>query len=169
MNNSQYKCMFLFVQSHVMTHENNVCWKFFGHKIWNCHHQFQVHGNVCVTSVVVTQTLDWKLHAFDVLSEFDANNEASNSPMLVWSLNHSPAPLYIDIELLQLSFGHVWWMYWNKCFYTVLVMLSYVEFPLFLESKNWYSLISGKFNMIEGDIYHTSFYILMFLCSNLNG
>uniref|UniRef100_A0A0E0FV16 Protein kinase domain-containing protein n=1 Tax=Oryza nivara TaxID=4536 RepID=A0A0E0FV16_ORYNI len=41
-----------------------------------------VHGNVCVTSVVVTQTLDWKLHAFDVLSEFDANNEASNSPML---------------------------------------------------------------------------------------
>ncbi|KAJ4795995.1 N-terminal kinase-like protein [Rhynchospora pubera] len=41
-----------------------------------------VHGNVCVSSVVVTQTLDWKLHAFDVLSEFDANNEAANSPML---------------------------------------------------------------------------------------
>ncbi|KAJ3669089.1 hypothetical protein LUZ60_011039 [Juncus effusus] len=40
-----------------------------------------VHGNVCVSSVVVTQTLDWKLHAFDVLSEFDANNE-SNTPML---------------------------------------------------------------------------------------
>ncbi|KAL5227705.1 hypothetical protein ABZP36_015970 [Zizania latifolia] len=41
-----------------------------------------VHGNVCLASVVVTQTLDWKLHAFDVLSEFDANNETSNSPML---------------------------------------------------------------------------------------
>ncbi|AQK99678.1 Protein kinase family protein with ARM repeat domain [Zea mays] len=41
-----------------------------------------VHGNVCLASVVVTQTLDWKLHAFDVLSEFDANNEASGSPML---------------------------------------------------------------------------------------
>ncbi|GJN17333.1 hypothetical protein PR202_gb04391 [Eleusine coracana subsp. coracana] len=41
-----------------------------------------VHGNVCLASVVVTQTLDWKLHAFDVLSEFDANNEASSSPML---------------------------------------------------------------------------------------
>ncbi|CAO1946403.1 unnamed protein product [Urochloa humidicola] len=41
-----------------------------------------VHGNVCLAGVVVTQTLDWKLHAFDVLSEFDANNEASGSPML---------------------------------------------------------------------------------------
>ncbi|KAM0950562.1 putative protein kinase SCY1-SCYL1 family [Dioscorea sansibarensis] len=41
-----------------------------------------VHSNVCLASVVVTQTLDWKLHAFDVLSEFDQNNEASNSPML---------------------------------------------------------------------------------------
>uniref|UniRef100_A0A5B6ZKC4 Putative N-terminal kinase-like protein n=2 Tax=Davidia involucrata TaxID=16924 RepID=A0A5B6ZKC4_DAVIN len=41
-----------------------------------------VHGNVCVASVVVTQTLDWKLHAFDVLSEFDGNNEASTGPML---------------------------------------------------------------------------------------
>ncbi|WOK95872.1 putative inactive serine/threonine-protein kinase scy1 isoform X4 [Canna indica] len=41
-----------------------------------------VHGNVCLASVVVTPTLDWKLHAFDVLSEFDGNNEASNSAML---------------------------------------------------------------------------------------
>ncbi|CAI0459223.1 unnamed protein product [Linum tenue] len=41
-----------------------------------------VHGNVCLTSVVVTPTLDWKLHAFDVLSEFDGNNENQNGPML---------------------------------------------------------------------------------------
>lgn len=41
-----------------------------------------VHGNVCLTSIVVTQTLDWKLHAFDVLSEFDGNLEASNGSML---------------------------------------------------------------------------------------
>ncbi|KAL6509387.1 hypothetical protein OROGR_022697 [Orobanche gracilis] len=41
-----------------------------------------VHGNVCMASVVVTQTLDWKLHAFDVLSEFDGNSEASTGPML---------------------------------------------------------------------------------------
>ncbi|KAL6541664.1 hypothetical protein OROGR_011150 [Orobanche gracilis] len=41
-----------------------------------------VHGNVCMASVVVTQTLDWKLHAFDVLSEFDGNSEASAGPML---------------------------------------------------------------------------------------
>ncbi|KAK9124756.1 hypothetical protein Sjap_014358 [Stephania japonica] len=40
-----------------------------------------VHGNVCMASVVVTQTLDWKLHAFDVLSEFDGNSQASG-PML---------------------------------------------------------------------------------------
>lgn len=45
----------------------------------------QVHGNVCMASVVVTQTLDWKLHAFDVLSEYDGNNEAATGPMLVSS------------------------------------------------------------------------------------
>ncbi|KAL0769690.1 hypothetical protein Bca101_034840 [Brassica carinata] len=32
-----------------------------------------VHGNVCLATVVVTPTLDWKLHAFDVLSEFDGS------------------------------------------------------------------------------------------------
>ncbi|GLT74526.1 hypothetical protein SLA2020_463160 [Shorea laevis] len=41
-----------------------------------------VHGNVCLASVVVTQTLDWKLHAFDVLSEFDGNNEGATGSML---------------------------------------------------------------------------------------
>lgn len=41
-----------------------------------------IHGNVCLASVVVTQTLDWKLHAFDVLSEFGGNNEASSGPVL---------------------------------------------------------------------------------------
>ncbi|PWA65021.1 protein kinase family protein with ARM repeat domain-containing protein [Artemisia annua] len=41
-----------------------------------------VHGNVCLESVVVTPTLDWKLHAFDALSEFDGNNEVSTGPML---------------------------------------------------------------------------------------
>ncbi|KAI3951453.1 hypothetical protein MKW92_006499 [Papaver armeniacum] len=42
-----------------------------------------VHGNVCLESVVVTPMLDWKLHAFDVLSEFDGNNEGSTGPMLL--------------------------------------------------------------------------------------
>uniref|UniRef100_A0A2P2LL82 HEAT repeat-containing family protein n=1 Tax=Rhizophora mucronata TaxID=61149 RepID=A0A2P2LL82_RHIMU len=41
-----------------------------------------VHGNVCLASVVVTPTLDWKLHAFDVLSEFDGNNATATGPML---------------------------------------------------------------------------------------
>ncbi|RYQ91358.1 hypothetical protein Ahy_B09g097246 isoform A [Arachis hypogaea] len=44
-----------------------------------------VHGNVCMASVVVTQTLDWKLHAFDVLSEFDGNNETSSTSMLQYA------------------------------------------------------------------------------------
>uniref|UniRef100_A0A7C9AXT2 Protein kinase domain-containing protein n=1 Tax=Opuntia streptacantha TaxID=393608 RepID=A0A7C9AXT2_OPUST len=44
-----------------------------------------VHANVCLASVVVTPTLDWKLHAFDVLSEFDGNKEASNGSMLQYA------------------------------------------------------------------------------------
>lgn len=41
-----------------------------------------VHGNICVASVVVTPNLDWKIHAFDVLSEFDSSNPEAASPML---------------------------------------------------------------------------------------
>ncbi|XWS08382.1 hypothetical protein CRYUN_Cryun41cG0074900 [Craigia yunnanensis] len=41
-----------------------------------------IHGNVCLASVVVTQTLDWKLHAFDVLSEYDGTNGTATGPML---------------------------------------------------------------------------------------
>ncbi|XP_019184483.1 PREDICTED: N-terminal kinase-like protein [Ipomoea nil] len=54
-----------------------------------------VHGNVCVASVVVTQTLDWKLHALDVLSEFDGNNETSTGPMLQyeWLIGTQYKPL----------------------------------------------------------------------------
>ncbi|KAL3834744.1 hypothetical protein ACJIZ3_009480 [Penstemon smallii] len=57
-----------------------------------------VHGNVCMASVVVTQTLDWKLHAFDVLSEFDGNNEASNGPMLQyeWLIGSQYKPMELS-------------------------------------------------------------------------
>lgn len=41
-----------------------------------------VHGNVCLASVVVTPTLDWRLHGLDVLSEFDGANPAAFGPML---------------------------------------------------------------------------------------
>ncbi|TKY65366.1 inactive serine/threonine-protein kinase scy1 [Spatholobus suberectus] len=44
-----------------------------------------VHGNVCLASVVVTPTLDWKLHAFDVLSEFDGSSEMSSGQMLQYA------------------------------------------------------------------------------------
>ncbi|KAL7146677.1 hypothetical protein ABFS83_06G057500 [Erythranthe nasuta] len=58
----------------------------------------QVHGNVCMASVVVTQTLDWKLHAFDVLSEFDGNNEASTGPMLQyeWLIGSQYKPMELS-------------------------------------------------------------------------
>ena len=49
----------------------------------------QVHGNVCLASVVVTPTLDWKLHAFDVLSEFDGSNGNATGPMLVIQVSGS--------------------------------------------------------------------------------
>ncbi|CAA2957875.1 probable inactive serine threonine- kinase scy1 isoform X1 [Olea europaea subsp. europaea] len=57
-----------------------------------------VHGNVCMASVVVTQTLDWKLHAFDVLSEFDGNNEASAGPMLQyeWLIGSQYKPMELS-------------------------------------------------------------------------
>ncbi|XP_078446566.1 kinase family with ARM repeat domain-containing protein isoform X2 [Wolffia australiana] len=58
-----------------------------------------IHGNVCLTSVVVTQTLDWKLHAFDVLSEFEVNSEAGASAMLQfeWLIGSQYKPM----ELLK--------------------------------------------------------------------
>ncbi|KAL6558094.1 hypothetical protein OROMI_018444 [Orobanche minor] len=58
-----------------------------------------VHGNVCMDSVVVTQTLDWKLHAFDVLSEFEENNEASTGPMLQYE--YLIGMQYKPVELLK--------------------------------------------------------------------
>ncbi|EFJ18677.1 hypothetical protein SELMODRAFT_444483 [Selaginella moellendorffii] len=41
-----------------------------------------VHGNVCLSAVVVTPALDWKLHGFDVLAEFDSANPEASGPML---------------------------------------------------------------------------------------
>ncbi|XP_022873837.1 N-terminal kinase-like protein isoform X2 [Olea europaea var. sylvestris] len=57
-----------------------------------------IHGNVCMASVVVTQTLDWKLHAFDILSEFDGNNEASAGPMLQyeWLIGSQYKPMELS-------------------------------------------------------------------------
>ncbi|CAN6549909.1 unnamed protein product [Malus baccata var. baccata] len=58
-----------------------------------------VHANVSLASVVVTQTLDWKLHAFDVLSEFDGGNASSAGQMLqfAWLVG----PQYKPTELLK--------------------------------------------------------------------
>ncbi|CAK8560250.1 unnamed protein product [Lathyrus sativus] len=62
-----------------------------------------VHGNVCLASVVVTQTLDWKLHAFDVLSEFDGSNDTSSTQMLqyAWLV----ATQYKAMELAKSDWG----------------------------------------------------------------
>lgn len=59
-----------------------------------------------MASVVVTQTLDWKLHAFDVLSEYDGNNEAATGPMLVSSqFSSSFPPFFLGKLLLGLVKG----------------------------------------------------------------
>ena len=42
----------------------------------------QVHGNVCMQAVVVTPTLDWRLHGLDLLSEHAAAGDASDG----WAL-----------------------------------------------------------------------------------
>ncbi|GAU43450.1 hypothetical protein TSUD_140870 [Trifolium subterraneum] len=63
----------------------------------------RVHGNVCLASVVVTQTLDWKLHAFDVLSEFDGSNETSSTQMLHVSI--IDAPLNLGCLIYELFSG----------------------------------------------------------------
>lgn len=35
----------------------------------------QIHGNVCMAAVVVTDQLDWRLHGFDLLSEHAGGGE----------------------------------------------------------------------------------------------
>ncbi|XP_022937946.1 probable inactive serine/threonine-protein kinase scy1 isoform X1 [Cucurbita moschata] len=67
-----------------------------------------VHGNVCLASVVVTPTLDWKLHAFDVLSEFDGNNESSSGQMLqyAWLIGSQYKPMELvksDLSVIRKS------------------------------------------------------------------
>ncbi|KAI4302035.1 hypothetical protein L6164_035255 [Bauhinia variegata] len=66
-----------------------------------------VHGNVCLASVVVTQTLDWKLHAFDVLSEFEGN-ETSTGQMLryAWLVESQYKPMELvksDLAMMKKS------------------------------------------------------------------
>eukprot|EP00193_Tetraselmis_chui_P006190 CAMPEP_0177758280 /NCGR_PEP_ID=MMETSP0491_2-20121128/4101_1 /TAXON_ID=63592 /ORGANISM="Tetraselmis chuii, Strain PLY429" /LENGTH=752 /DNA_ID=CAMNT_0019274005 /DNA_START=433 /DNA_END=2692 /DNA_ORIENTATION=- len=43
-----------------------------------------IHGNVCIAAVVVTPTLDWKLHALDLLSE---HSMATRPPPLAAAIN----------------------------------------------------------------------------------
>ncbi|XP_071705868.1 uncharacterized protein [Rutidosis leptorrhynchoides] len=64
-----------------------------------------IHGNVCLESVVVTPALDWKLHAFDALSEFDGNNEMSTGPMLQfeWLIGSQYKPM----ELAKSDWGTI--------------------------------------------------------------
>lgn len=44
-----------------------------------------IHGNVCSLSVAVTETLDWKLHAFDLTTEHAVVGNLSTSPPLLAS------------------------------------------------------------------------------------
>lgn len=47
----------------------------------------QIHGGICIDAVVVTETLDPKLHGFDLLSEHTLPGDFSlqvRSPLGVW-------------------------------------------------------------------------------------
>ena len=44
-----------------------------------------IHGNVCGMSVVITETLDWKLHAFDLTTEHALVGQMGASPPLLAS------------------------------------------------------------------------------------
>jgi hypothetical protein len=72
-----------------------------------------VHGNVCLASVVVTATLDWKLHGLDVLSEFDGANPAASGPMLV-SSSHLFSSLNNDFIVHVFSKSTKWYGMLNR-------------------------------------------------------
>ncbi|KAL2645070.1 hypothetical protein R1flu_012657 [Riccia fluitans] len=64
-----------------------------------------VHGNICLDAVVVTPTLEWKLHALDVSSEFDGTNAAASGPMLLfdWLMG----PQYKPQELVKADWSTI--------------------------------------------------------------
>jgi len=47
----------------------------------------QIHGNICMDAVTVTDTLDWKLHGFDLLSEhaLPVGDTATHVITMEWS------------------------------------------------------------------------------------
>ena len=69
-----------------------------------------MHGNVCLASVVVTPTLDWKLHAFDVLSEFDGSNGSASGPMLVVFITHIVVCFFFILSKLIFLFQPFEWL-----------------------------------------------------------
>jgi hypothetical protein len=43
----------------------------------------QIHGHLCMAAVVVTDSLDWKLHGFDLLSEHALTGAADCGTSLI--------------------------------------------------------------------------------------
>eukprot|EP00850_Spirogloea_muscicola_P018631 SM000173S03000 [mRNA] locus=s173:126339:132282:+ [translate_table: standard] len=58
-----------------------------------------IHSNVSVAAVVVTPSLDWKLHALDLLSEYDGGNPNASGPMLPY--DYMVGTQYKPLELLK--------------------------------------------------------------------
>jgi hypothetical protein len=56
----------------------------------------QIHGNVCLAAVVVTETLDWKLHGFDLLSEHTLPPENALQQHAL-----AAKPLYLPAEVAK--------------------------------------------------------------------
>ena len=53
----------------------------------------QIHGNVCMAAVVVTDQLDWRLHGFDLLSEHEG---VGDLPLMAASWMVSAPPTTSD-------------------------------------------------------------------------
>jgi len=63
----------------------------------------QIHGNVCMAAVVVTEQLDWRLHGFDLLSEHaggPADMPLLNASWMV-AQHYKPGEVQQDGELSE--------------------------------------------------------------------
>lgn len=67
----------------------------------------QIHGNVCMAAVVVTESLDWRLHGFDLLSE---HSGTADMPLLnaSWMVGSQYKPGEVTIPAFLFSHCMLW-------------------------------------------------------------
>ena len=76
-----------------------------------------IHGNICAAAVAVTEALDWKLHAFDLTTDYDTFSSAATgygAPMPdISAASWAVSPQYLPGELAKsdwsaIASGPVW-------------------------------------------------------------